>query len=308
MYACTHENIDQRPQYLPGNARLGRKFLCILRIPRPYAHKKFASVLAVLGRGVDLIHESILLPVFFRRPIGCFPKEPPDVGGTPGRIAHEIILHFGHTMRRGFDDDLILSAKTVKILPGLMPHVAESFCVDVPFKPCLQKQSKQFLSNFSLSLTVSSSYAYLYKRLVYIIIVSVGIRFFNRQGKIPKKYNDSSLFIDFYPLFFRHLPLSRYRKNCPRFAGKNFSYEVRTIPPIGPEEKNARNAFFKFTSNATAQISLKRDKIHSSTIDLPEKTKKQKRIDRTRPSGMPARNNKKPSLVAKQRACFLDTN
>ena len=77
MYTRPDQNENQRRQLLIGDPKLVLQAFCVLGITLIDAFKELLTLFPVFRVGIDLIHQSVLLAVFFRRPVWDLVNESP---------------------------------------------------------------------------------------------------------------------------------------------------------------------------------------------------------------------------------------
>jgi len=125
VHTGAHKNKDQRRDDRIGNADLRLQLFCVLGVTLVDPLKELLAVFNVLGQGVNLVHQAVFFAVFFGGPVGNFLKKPHHIFWVCGSHGQKVVLHLGHTVGGGVDNQLVQILK-INIQVGF--GAAAGFC------------------------------------------------------------------------------------------------------------------------------------------------------------------------------------
>ena len=123
--AGADQDEDQRRYDRIGDADLGLQLLGVLCVVFVDALEELLSVFDIFGVCIDLIHQSVFFSVFFGGPVGDLFNESYGVLRIGGGQSHEVILHLGHTVGGGLNDQIV---QIFKVLIECGNIAAARFC------------------------------------------------------------------------------------------------------------------------------------------------------------------------------------
>ena len=135
VYAGPDEHADQRGDGGVRDAQLGLQLPGVGGAALVEAREKPLPMLNIFGMGVDLVHQAVFFAVLPGRPVGDLLDVAHGAPHVGGGLGHELVLHLGHAVVGGLDDEVV---QVVKILvqrggvaaagggDGLYPHPGQA--------------------------------------------------------------------------------------------------------------------------------------------------------------------------------------
>ena len=111
MDAGLDQDEDQRGDGGIGDAQLGLQRFGVFGVAAVDPLEELLAVADILGVGVALIHQAVLLAVLPGRPVGDLVDEAHQILRIGGGLGHEVVLHLLHAVGGGLDNEIVQISK-----------------------------------------------------------------------------------------------------------------------------------------------------------------------------------------------------